>query len=348
MDDEQHRQKSGSVPHHFGNSLARQWAPAMPRELTGGFLTLLYVLRTLASADGRLRYERDGKAITIAQISKAARSDQKDIRTYLEAAVAAGVVAVVDDGHGQGRTRGRAVMYALLLCPAPDWQAAAAKVEMARQVKAEQRAAKAARRAARAAQTSGDSPLTSEGPTSGDSPPRSEEEGSGDSPPTGVGGQSPLDLGGQSPDHPCSTQVLHHEMADVVPQPQGAGGRASETTKIPQQPKKTQGVALCVDCTEPLVRDGLILLCGCTPDAPHTRASPQGPIQGAFLIPLPSGATPGPRSPVKPPQAIPPQVADPYVPERVCDCGRTYRAAAPGPCPDCLDAAARERAARTG
>ncbi|MFB7074272.1 hypothetical protein, partial [Streptomyces sp. NPDC056290] len=195
MDDEQHRQ-SGSVPHHFGNALARQWAPVMPRELTGGFLTLLYVLRALASADGRLRYERDGKAITIAQISKAARSDQKDVRDFLEAAVAAGVVAVVDDGHGQGRTRGRAVMYALLLCPAPDWQAAAAKLWAARQLKAEQRAAKAARKAARDAQTSGDSPPTPDsdtsgdspptpkGPTSGDCPPRSEEGGSGDSPPT--------------------------------------------------------------------------------------------------------------------------------------------------------------------
>ncbi|MFC8171189.1 hypothetical protein [Streptomyces sp. NPDC057325] len=345
MDDEQHRQ-AGSVPHTFGNLLARRWAPALPRELTGGFLTLLYVLRTVASADGRLRYERDGGAVTISQIAKAARSDQKDVRTFLEAAIAAGVVGIVDDGHGRGRTRGRAVMYVLLISPAPDWAAAAATVRTAQQLKAEQRAAKAARKAARTAQTSGDSPLTSEAQTSGDSSPRSSDEGSGDCPPTGVGGQSPANLGGVSPDHPCSTQELPHEMADVVPQPQDAGGRASEKT-ILQQPKTSQGVALCVDCTAPIVRDGLMLRCGCPPKAPNARTGALGPVQGAFLIPLPSGAPDASRGPVKRPQ-VPSAQPDPFVPQRVCDCGRTYRATTPGRCPDCHDAADRERATGTG
>ncbi|MFE6853461.1 hypothetical protein ACFVDH_22055 [Streptomyces sp. NPDC057674] len=223
MDDEQHRRASGSVPHAYGNAVARRWAPELPRPLTGGFLTLLYVLRAMASADGRLRYERDGAPITIAQIATACRSDQKDVRLYLKAAVAAGVVAVLEDAKGRGQTRGRATMYALVLCPTPDWNAAACVVWVAQQTKAEQRAAKAARKAARAAESSGDSPLNSTpGDGSGDSPPNSTPTGSGDSPPTGFGGLSPTDLGGQSPDHPGSTHELPHEMAGVGPQAEAA------------------------------------------------------------------------------------------------------------------------------
>ncbi|MFE7517657.1 hypothetical protein ACFU8I_41485, partial [Streptomyces sp. NPDC057540] len=149
MDDEQPRRESGSVPNSFGNKLARTWAPQLPRPLTGGFLTLLYVLRAMASADGRLRYERDGAPITIGQIAGACRSDQKDVRLYLKAAQAAGVVTVVKDANGRGATRGKATMYALVLTPWPDWNAAACIVWVASQIKAEQRAAKAARKTAR-------------------------------------------------------------------------------------------------------------------------------------------------------------------------------------------------------
>ncbi|MFC8008890.1 helix-turn-helix domain-containing protein [Streptomyces cinereoruber] len=116
-------------------------------------------------------------------------------------------------------------------------------------------------------------------------------------------------------------------MAAVPPQPQDAGGRASGKT-IPQQPTETQGIAVCVDCAEPIVREGLALRCGCKPQASNAR-TPSGPVQGTFLISLPSGAPPGPRSPVQAPQAPPAQV---------CACGR---------CPDCL-AADRERATGTG
>ncbi|MGW4852201.1 hypothetical protein ACWEPZ_13350 [Streptomyces sp. NPDC004288] len=243
MDDEQQPRAGGSVPHSFGNRLARTWAPELPRQLTGGFLTLLYVLRAMASADGRLRYERDGAPITIGQIAGACRSDQKDVRLYLKAAEAAGVVAVVKDASGRGATRGKATMYALVLTPAPDWNAAACVVWVAQQVKAEQRAAKAARKAAREAEGSGDSPLnstTQEG--SGDSPPISTPTGSGDSPPTGFGGLSPADPGGQSPDHPGSTHELPHEMAGVGPQAEAARAPEEDPTATtaadaPQPPR---------------------------------------------------------------------------------------------------------------
>ncbi|RSS51387.1 hypothetical protein [Streptomyces sp. WAC01280] len=346
MDDEQQRRPSGgSVAHAFGNALARQWAAQMPRPLIGGFLTTLYAVRQLASADGRLRYERDGAAITLGQISSASRCDLKDTRVYLQAAVAAGVLAVVEDGHGRGRTRGRAVMYALLLCPAPDWERAAGLVWIAQQQKKERRAAAAARKAAQPADTSGDSAPTSESPTSGDSAPRSAEEGWGDSAPTQVGGQSPEGVGAQCPDHPGSTHVLPHEVAEVVPQPQDAHGHASEKT-IPQQPDKAH--RRCAGgCGQRVIRSDRMLCAGCERRAKNTRETSSGPVQGAFMISLPSGAPPGPR---RAPQASPgswPQ-ADAFAPLRTCDCGREYRAASLGRCPDCLDAASRERSTGTG
>ncbi|MFF2774831.1 hypothetical protein ACFVU3_07970 [Streptomyces sp. NPDC058052] len=354
MDDEQTRRGGGSVAHAFGNALARQWAPVMPRPLVGGFLTLLYAMRTLASADGRLRYERDGKAITIKQIAAACRSDQKDVRDFLEAAVAAGVVAVLDDGHGRGGTRGRAVLYSLVLCPSPDWERAAGLLWATQQEKKAQREAAAARRALAAqtsgdsaptptGPTSGDSPPTSEGGTSGDSPPRSGEEGSGDSPPTQVGGQSPEVVGGQSPDHPGSTQVKPHGVAEVVPQPQDGRGRASDKTSTQQQEKHRR----CGGCGQPVIRPDRLLCTGCERRAQKPPPAPSGPVQGAFMIAMPPGGFPGPRGATRPPQA-PRDQPDPFAPLHFCDCGREYRAATPDCCPDCLDAAARERATGTG
>ncbi|MFE2556649.1 hypothetical protein ACFXGT_11525 [Streptomyces sp. NPDC059352] len=358
MDDEQTRAPGSSAAHAFGNVLARQWATQMPRPLTGGFLTLLYALRTLASADGRLRYERDGAAITLAQIAAACRSDLKDTRLYLQAAVAAGVLTVVEDGHGQGKTRGRAVMYALLLCPAPDWERAAGLVWIAQQQKKERRAAAVARKAAQAAEgtsgdsaptpdtrTSGDSAPTPEGSTSGDSAPRSAVEGSGDSAPTQVGGQSPEEVGGQCPDHPGSTQVKPHEMAEVVPQPQDAHGHASDKT-IPQQSEKPH--RRCAGgCGQRVIRSDRMLCAGCERRAQKARQEPSAPVQGTFMISVPSGAPPLPRGTSRAPQGSWPQ-ADAFAPLRTCDCGRKYRAQTPGRCPDCLDAAERERTTGTG
>lgn len=229
MDDEQPK-TSGSVPNAYGNAIARRWAPELPRQLTGGFLTLLYALRALASADGRLRYERDGKPITIQQITRACRSDQKDVRTYLQAAVAAGVVAIDEESDISGQDRGRATLYRLVVCPWPDWQAAAGIVWVAQQVKAEKRATRAAKKAAAeqpaaptAPEGSGDShPTSTPAEGSGDSHPTFPEQGSGDSAPTGVGGQSSSEVGGQCPDHPCSTHELPQDMVAVGPQAEAA------------------------------------------------------------------------------------------------------------------------------
>jgi hypothetical protein len=245
--DEEHPKTGGSVPHNYGNALARRWARELPRPLTGGFLTLLYALRAMASADGRLRYERDGAPITIQQIATACRSDQKDVRVYLNAAVAAGVVTIVGDAKGRGQTRGRATMYALTLCPDPDWNAAASIVWVAQRVKAEQRAARAERKATAEAAasatapevpaSSGDSAPNSRPSTgSGDSHPNSAPASSGDSAPTEFGGQSPTGFGGQCPDHPGSTHELPHEMAGVGPQAEVARDREQEDAAVAAPP----------------------------------------------------------------------------------------------------------------
>ncbi|MFI9005083.1 hypothetical protein [Streptomyces sp. NPDC053541] len=343
--DEQTR-AAGSVPNDYGNALAWRWAGSLPRPLTGGFLTLLYAMRAMASADGRLRYERGGKAITIQQIAKACRSDQKDVRTYLQAAIAAGVIGIVEDPRGRGQTLGRATTYTLLLCPAPDWERAAAIVRHAQQIKAEQRAARAARKAAADAPqdpaTSGDSPPrgsgdsapTSEEPPSGDSAPRSPDEGSGDSAPTVVEGLSPEGVGGQCPDHPGSYQELHQEMAEVVPQPQDGRGRATSDKTIPQQPQPDEHRRCAAGCGQPVIRADRTTCNGCERRAqkPHLPAS--GPVQGAFLMAMPSTSPPAPRRTPRAPQAP----ADPFVPLRTCGCGRKYHAPKPGRCPDCLHA----------
>ncbi|MFJ4907701.1 hypothetical protein ACIQCR_24700 [Streptomyces sp. NPDC093249] len=352
MDDEQQtRPTGGSVPHAWGNALARQWAPALPRPLLGSFLTTLYALRVLAAADGRLRYARDGAAVTITQIATAARSDQKDVREYLRAAVAAGVVGITSAAPG------RAVEYALLLCPSPNWDKAAGIVWMAQQVKKEQRTARAAARAARTESaptsgdsaptplesTSGDCPPTSQGQTSGDSAPRSIDEGSGDSAPGRVGGQCPEGVGGQCPEHPGGTHVLPHEVAEVVPQPQDVRGRAGEkTTDESEPPPRSRYCAS--GCGQRVIRPDRLVCAGCEGRVRTRRTPPPtpSPVQGAFMFAMPFRPSAAPQGPGTPRPAV-----DPYAPLRVCDCGRDYRALAPGRCPDCLDAAARERSTGT-
>ncbi|HLL33828.1 MAG TPA: hypothetical protein VK545_08035, partial [Streptomyces sp.] len=111
---------SGGVPHSFGNRLAWHWTREMPPGLKGGFLTMLYALRTMASASGELRFSGDGKPIRIQDLAKGAGCREKDARRYLDAAILAGVVCVKGE-----RRRGKPTLYALVLSPWPDWAAAA-------------------------------------------------------------------------------------------------------------------------------------------------------------------------------------------------------------------------------
>ena len=112
---------SGSVPNAFGNALAWKWVPSMPAALKRAHVhTLLYALRSMASASGELRFG-DRKPMSIKAIARAAGADEKDARDRLEAAIQAGVVRVAGE-----RRRGRSALYVILPTPYPDWAAAVA------------------------------------------------------------------------------------------------------------------------------------------------------------------------------------------------------------------------------
>lgn len=206
----------GSVAHHWGNALARRWAPELPRPLTQGFLTCLYALRQLASADGQLKYARDGKGITLAEIAAACRSSQKDVRAFLTAAIAAGVVTTVG-----ARRRGVAAVYALLVSPRPNWAAAAAVVENHRRGKS-------------AAREPGEQPTSSDhsgpkptAPSSDHSGPNSRAASSVHCGPAEFGPQWSRKFGPQWSHHPGSTHEQPHEDLSVEPQLQDARGHES-------------------------------------------------------------------------------------------------------------------------
>ena len=125
MSNEEQDRASGSVPNAFGNALAWKWSREMPTPLRRGFLTLLYALRAMASANGELRFNGDRKPIRIQDIAKSAGADEKDTRRYLDAAERAGVVTV----RGE-RRRGKATLYVLVVTPWPDWTAAATYLDV--------------------------------------------------------------------------------------------------------------------------------------------------------------------------------------------------------------------------
>ncbi|MDX2552585.1 hypothetical protein ACKI1J_42830 [Streptomyces scabiei] len=206
----------GSVAHHWGNALARRWAPELPRPLTQGFLTCLYALRQLASADGQLKYARDGKGITLAEIAAACRSSQKDVRAFLTAAIAAGVVTTVG-----ARRRGVAAVYCLLVSPRPNWAAAAAVVDNHRRGKT------TTREPAEQPTSSDHSGPTSPAPSSDHSGPNSAAASSDHSGPSEFGPQWSRKFGPQWSHHPGITHELPHEDLSVGPQVRDARGHES-------------------------------------------------------------------------------------------------------------------------
>lgn len=153
--------------------------------------------------------------------------------------------------------------------------------------------------------------------------------------------------GGGLPVPPTSSRDPQPDqtMAALPPQPQDAHGRTSEKT-IPQQPEPEEHRRCAAGCGQPVIRADRTMCTGCERRADKPRTPPSGAVgavQGAFLMAMPSASSPAPR---RAPQAPHPQApADPFMSLRTCDCGRDYRAPAPGRCRDCLHA---ERAAGTG
>lgn len=222
---------SGSVPNAYGNALAWKWVPSMPAALKRAHLhTLLYALRSMASASGELRFA-DRKPMRIQDIARAAGCDEKDCRDRLEAALRAGVVRVAGE-----RRRGRSALYVILPTPFPDWAAAAAYLEY---VKEEREEAKRKRGATRkpapwAEENGGRSPELDD-PENGGPPPEltdgTPEEVRGTAPRLSSGDRPPNGSGDRPPNNPGEFPWGSHERAEVGFQPQvvGRSGDQSES-----------------------------------------------------------------------------------------------------------------------
>lgn len=328
MSEEDPARASGSVPNAWGNALGWRWTREMPRTCKGPFLTMLYALRAIAAPTGELAFSRDQQPIRIQDIAKAAGCSEKDARRYLDAAILAGVVAV----RGE-RRRGAVTLYVLVLSPfPPDWQAAADHL----------------RATARGTGKTWPTDPKKTTPGSGHCDPNPEigsqctepepEEPEPDRVTvtgTGSGHCDPTGSVHSDPNNPGGTHGVPHEVVDVVPQPPDRAG-AREQTQSPQQ-----RIRRCERCGQPIIRATRRLCHGCQLLADGAHEDRQAPVQGAFLLPLPAGPTPA--APASPRASPAPSSG----PERVCGCGRTYRAPTPSPCPDCQHAAAWAEAANT-
>ncbi|MFC8271113.1 hypothetical protein ACFUJR_00930 [Streptomyces sp. NPDC057271] len=245
--DEQATRASGSVPNAYGNALAWRWSREMPTALRRGFLTLLYALRAMANANGELRFP-DGP-IRIQDIAKAAGSNEKDTRRYLNAGIAAGVVAVKGE-----QKRGKATLYTLVLCPMPDWGAAENSLKSTRRPPAKDPA-----------------PWQDGGESSGlrdpnqFGPPRPElSEESGEEvrvPATRMssGPRDPIGSGPRDPNNPGSTQEISQDGAEVVFKPQVVGASGPQKIDSAQHQDhdtaRPVGFLRCSRCHERLIPD---------------------------------------------------------------------------------------------
>jgi hypothetical protein len=285
--DEQDKTATGSVPHAYRLAVAWKWAKDMPRQLRGGFLTLLYALAALADSNGRLRFNRDGKAIRISDIAEASGCDVKDGRRYLIAAEAAGVVAV--EG---GRKRGRATLYVIVVSPFPDWMAAVDSLAQTR---------RAPRTAppwvAKDTEIGGLTPELSDAEFGGLTPElwaQSQTEVRGTHPPMSKGDAPPNGWGDAPPNNPGSTHGFPTAMAEVVTQPQvGAAEGPKETQQNRAETRHNAPAEFvrCTSCHRPMVprRDGRDTHTRCAPPQPQTDTTDPEPVQAAFLLSLPGG-----------------------------------------------------------
>lgn len=206
MPDQQPDHASGGVPHAFRNALYWRWTRELPKPLRGGFLTVLYALAAAANTSGVLRM-RDGKEIRVQSVAAASCSDLKEVRLWLNAAIAAGIVTTEAPP-----SPGRPTVYVLVISPRPDWAAAVAVLEAKRRRRPRKESAPWAEEAA--PEMGGPAPQ-SEQPNTGDRPPNSPEGKWGDRPPLEMGGPAPLEMGGPAPQRPRGTQVLPQESAAV-------------------------------------------------------------------------------------------------------------------------------------
>ncbi|MFH9826752.1 hypothetical protein [Streptomyces bobili] len=231
MSTEEQTPASGSVPNAYGNALAWKWVPSMPAALKRAHVhTLLYALRSMASASGELRFG-DRRPMRIKDIARAAGCDEKDCRDRLEAAIRAGVVRVAGE-----RRRGRSTLYVILPTPYPNWDAAVAYLSG---VKAFREEARQQRQAPRKAapwdeENGGRSPELDETENGGPPPELTggtPDEERGTAPRLSSGDRPPFGSGDRPPNNPGVAHVSSHERAEVGFQPQvvGRSGDQSES-----------------------------------------------------------------------------------------------------------------------
>lgn len=245
--DEQATRASGSVPHAYGNALAWRWSREMPTALRRGFLTLLYALRAMANANGELRFP-DGP-IRIQDIAKAGGANEKDTRRYLNAGIAAGVVAVKGE-----QKRGKATLYTLVLCPMPDWGAAEDSLKSTRRPPA-----KGPAPWQKAEESSGPRDPNQFGPPRPELEADSGEEVRAPATRLSSGPRDPIGSGPRDPNNPGTTHEVPQEMAGAVFRPQVVGAPEPHTD-IPQEqdpnPAATPaGFLRCARCHERLIPD---------------------------------------------------------------------------------------------
>lgn len=236
-DVEQDDQRAGGVPQAFRNALFWQWAPAMPRALPAGFITVLYALASAARKDGRLRFGgRGGKLIRVSAVASAVRADVKDVRRYIHAAIAAGVVAIYETPR-----KGAPIEYVILVSPDPDWAAAV------RSLQASKRRRPAPWTDPNQGGTSPTVRNTNRGGTSPTVEGTYEKEPWGTYPPPTVGGRppgSPPQTVGERPPHvPGFNQDTLQELAD-------AGGQPQDVRALPREDHTERDTA-AANTTEP-------------------------------------------------------------------------------------------------
>lgn len=234
----------GSVPHAFRNALFWRWVPDMPKGIPASLVTVLYALGAAADTAGRLRF-RDGKAIRIKDVAAAVKADEKDVRRYLTAAIAAGVVGI----QGEAR-RGRATLYVLILSPRPDWTAAVTSLETTK---------RKPRKAPPWVENGGVSPEPENGGHAPELPADQPDEERGTRPPLSSGDTPPFGSGDTPPNNPGIAKELHQEMAGVGEQPQVVGAPESQAD-LPQEPQDAEQHAdfgrdfgRCSLCGHPLI-----------------------------------------------------------------------------------------------
>lgn len=343
-------QRTGGIPHAFGNAVAWKYVDAMSPYLKRGFLTMLYSMRQHAAPSGDLVFNSgERKPIKLSVLSRSAGCREKDGRRYIEAGIRAGVLSVVE------RQRGKATKYRLVVNPWPDWAAAEAYL-------------RATSRGTGKKFTIEDEDTPETSGHCGPSGNHVDEDEGTDSvgatvAPTVTGHSGPSTSGHSGPDIPCVTQAVHHDVADVVTQPEVIAGPAGETDETsiaeetgrssdePTGPAAGEEFGRCEVCSQPLVRPG-ITRCSVhreqTPGRGTRRKTTGRPIQGPLLLSVPVTASEAHEAPQAPPTPRR-EAADPFAPARICGCGRGFRdKERAGRCPDCIAAETAETVRLTG